>query len=257
VQDDAHIYCTKAQIEDEVIAMIDFINHTYKTFGLEYTVRLSTRPTKAMGSEADWKEAENKLKNALKKSKLKYTIDEGEGAFYGPKIDFHVPDALGRLWQCGTIQLDFQLPEKFDLEYAGKDNKRHRPAVLHRTIVGSVERFLALLVERYGGAFPLWLAPVQVKLISFTDEFIPYAKKVEKEMREAGLRVEIDYRQESVPKKVRDAEVAKVNYIIVIGQKEKKAGTVAVRQRGQKSVKFGVKTKAFINQVLKEVETKK
>ena len=255
-QDDAHIFCTKEQIEDEVIAMIDFIDYTYKTFGAEYAIRFSTRPKKAMGSRALWDEAEKILKKALEKKRIKYELDPGEGAFYGPKIDFDLFDALGRPWQCGTIQLDFQMPEKFNLEYAGADNKKHRPTMLHRTIVGSVERFMALVIEKYGGAFPLWLSPVQVKLLSFTDRNVEYAKKIEQEFRNAGIRIDTDYSSTTVQYKVREAEKQKIPYTIVIGDKEEKNRSLAVRPRGQKPL-FGVRLETFLADLKKEIESRK
>ncbi len=256
-QDDAHIFCTEEQLEDEIMGLIKFIDFIYKTFGFEYHVELSTRPEKAMGSIKVWQKAEKALENVLKKAKMNYKINPGDGAFYGPKIDYHLKDAIGRTWQCGTIQVDFSMPEKFDLEYDGKDGKRHRPVMVHRAIYGSVERFLGILVEHYAGKFPMWLSPLQIKLVTINDDMIPYAEKVLKEFKQAGLRAEIDYRHESVSKKVREAIVKeKVNYILVVGENEKKNNTVNVRDRSNK-VLGESKVEKFIEQCLKEVEGKK
>ena len=255
-QDDAHIYCTEDQIEDEVLNVIELDKKIYSTFGFEYHVELSTRPENSMGAKEQWDKAEKMLENALKRAKLKYKINPGDGAFYGPKIDFHLMDAIGRTWQCGTIQLDFQMPEKFDLEYIGEDGKHHRPTMLHRTLFGSLERFIGILVEHYAGAFPLWFSPVQVAILTFTDRNKDFAEKVAKQLREEGIRIETDYRSATVQAKIRDAEVSKINYIVVIGDKEEEKSTLAVRPRGQKP-KFGVKLEDFISDLKKEIDDKK
>ncbi len=254
-QDDAHIYCTEKQLKDQIIELIDLINRVYSTFGFTSELELSTRPEKAMGSKKTWDSAEKSLTQALKVKKLKYKINKGDGAFYGPKIDFHIKDAIGRSWQCGTIQLDFQMPEKFDLTYEGKDGKKHRPIMLHRTILGSFERFMGVLIEHFAGKFPLWLSPVQVKVLTVTDRANKFAEKVANELKQAGIRVEIDDRSESISKKVREATLEKVNYILTLGDKEVKNKTLAVRQRSGK-VDFGVKTKKFLTQLQKEIDSK-
>ncbi len=247
-QDDAHIYCMESQIEREVVKMIRLTERVYKTFGLKYSVELSTRPKKYIGTVRMWNIAEKALENALKKVKLGYKINKGEGAFYGPKIDFHVKDCLGRSWQCGTIQLDFAMPEKFKLTYEGKDGNKHRPVMLHRTIVGSLERFFGILIEHYAGKFPLWLAPVQVSLVTVNDKCVKYAKIVKEELEDKGIRVELDDRSETINKKIRDSQLQKIPLTIVIGEKEVKNKTLAVRE-GSK-VRFGVKIDKFISEVL-------
>ncbi|MBT4174351.1 threonine--tRNA ligase [archaeon] len=254
-QDDAHIYCTEKQLKDQIIELIDLIDRVYSTFGFTYDLELSTRPEKAMGAKKTWDSAEKSLKQALETKKLKYKINEGDGAFYGPKIDFHIKDALGRGWQCGTIQLDFQMPEKFDLNYEGKDGKKHRPIMLHRTIFGSFERFIGVLIEHFAGKFPLWLSPVQVKILTVTDRANKFAEKIITELKENNIRVEIDDRSESISKKVREATLQKVNYILTIGDKEVENKTLAVRHRSGK-VDFGVTTKKFLQQLQKEIDTK-
>jgi len=256
LQDDAHIYCTEEQVEQEILAVLELVDHFYKVFGFEYEAELSTRPAKRTGSEKMWDKAEAALKNSLKKKKLKYAIDEGEGVFYGPKIDIKIKDSLGRKWQCATIQLDFSMPEKFDLSYVGKDDKLKRPVMIHRVIYGSLERFFGILIEHFGGAFPLWLSPVQVSLIPIADRHQKYAEKVRKELEEAGLRVLLDARQESVSAKVRDGQIMKVNYVLVVGDREEKDGTVAVRIRNGK-VLGAKKVGAFVKGLLKEIAEKK
>ena len=255
-QDDAHIYCTEEQVEQEITGVIDLIDRFYKVFGFTYNVELSTRPENAMGSKQVWDKAEDALKNALQKKKMEFRINEGDGAFYGPKIDFHIKDSLGRTWQCATIQLDFSMPEKFDLNFVGKDDKMHRPVMIHRVIYGSLERFFGILIEHYGGAFPLWLAPVQVALIPIADRHAKYAEKAAKEMEEAGLRVSLDARQESVSAKVRDAQLQKVPYILVVGDREEKEGSVAVRLRNGK-VEGAMKAKDFVEKARKEARGRK
>ncbi len=251
-QDDAHLFCTEEQMEDEIVGLIEFIDHVYKTFGFEYHIELSTKPEKAMGSQEIWDKAETSLKNALEKKKVDYVLNEGDGAFYGPKIDFHLKDSLNRTWQCGTIQVDFSMPEKFNLEYDGQDGKKHKPVMLHRAIYGSVERFLGMLIEHYAGKFPMWLSPVQVKILTVADRFNDYAEKVATEFRDKGLLVEIDDRSESINKKVRDAQMMKVNYILVVGEKEIKDNTVSVRNRDNEVL--GAKNyKEFLKELIKEI----
>jgi len=255
-QDDAHIYCMPEQIEKEVIKIIKLTERIYSTFGFKYEVELSTKPEKAMGTAEQWHEAETALKNALEKCGIKYKINPGEGAFYGPKIDFHVRDALGRKWQCGTIQLDFQMPERFDLSYEGKDGKRHRVVMLHRTVLGSLERFLGVLLEHFAGKLPLWIAPEQIRVITVSDKVKNYAEKVYKELKKQGFRVMLDDRAATVQYKIRDAQLQKSPYMVVIGEKEEKAKKIAVRTRENK-VKFGVELDKFIGALKKEIKERK
>ncbi len=255
-QDDAHIYCTEEQVEDEIFGVLDLINRFYKVFGFTYEAELSTRPADRAGTEKMWDKAETALKNALNKRKMKYKIDEGEGVFYGPKIDIKIKDSLGRKWQCATVQLDFQMPEKFDLNYVGKDDKQHRPVMLHRVIYGSLERFFGILIEHYGGAFPLWLAPTQVILLPIADRHVKYAEKVKKELEEAGLRISLDGRQESVSAKVRDAQIQKIPYILVAGDREEKEGTITVRLRNGKVI-GAEKTGEFVKKLFNEMKERR
>jgi len=252
-QDDAHIYCTEAQIKDEVVKIIKLIGRMYKTFGLDYHMELSTRPKKSMGTDKMWKTAEASLKAALKKIKAKYDLNPGDGAFYGPKIDFHIKDSLGRTWQCGTIQLDFALPERFDLTYEGPDNKKHRPVMLHRVVYGAIERFLGILIENYAGKFPLWLAPVQVNILTVSDKNKTFANKIKKELEKNNLRVELNDKNESIGKKVRNAQIQKIPQIITLGDKEQASNTLAVRTLDGK-VKFKVKIPAFIKDLTNKIE---
>ncbi len=255
-QDDAHIFCTEKQIKQEVLGCMEFILDVYKDFGLkDVRIELSTRPKKSIGSKENWALATKALQSALDSTKVKYDLNPGDGAFYGPKIDFHVKDLQGRSWQFGTIQVDFNLPERFKLSYVGDDNKKHKPIMIHRTILGSLERFLGVLIEHYEGKFPLWLAPIQARIINMNDALIPYAKKVETELEKHGLRIDSDYRPESVQYKVRDAEMQKINYILVVGEKELKAKTIAVRPLGEK-VQFGVKVPDFIKKAKKQIAEK-
>ncbi|MBW2979670.1 threonine--tRNA ligase [Candidatus Woesearchaeota archaeon] len=255
-QDDAHIYCMPEQIEKEVIKIIKLTERIYSAFGFKYEVELSTKPEKAMGTAKQWHEAETALKNALEKCGIKYKINPGEGAFYGPKIDFHVKDALGRKWQCGTIQLDFQMPERFDLSYEGKDGKRHRVVMLHRTVLGSLERFLGVLLEHFAGKLPLWIAPEQIRVITVSDKVKNYAEKVYKELKKHGFRVMLDDRAATVQYKIRDAQLQKIPYMVVIGEKEEKTKKIAVRTRENK-VKFGVELDKFIGALKKEIKERK
>ena len=252
-QDDAHIFCLPEQVEGEIIRLMKLIDSIYKMFGFTYTMELSTRPEDSMGSDEQWDAAINGLKNALEVQGLEYSINEGDGAFYGPKIDFHLKDSIGRTWQCGTIQLDFQMPEKFDLVYIGADGEKHRPVMLHRVIFGSIERFIGILIEHYAGAFPTWLAPVQVKVLSIAEPHIEYAKKLEEEFKKNGIRVEIDDRPEKIGYKIREAQLQKVPYMVVVGDKEVEAGTVGVRSRKDGDI-GQMKIEDFINKLKIEIE---
>lgn len=230
-QDDAHIFMTKEQITEEILGVIKLIDSFYKVFGFEYYVELSTRPEDSMGSDEDWEAATNGLINALNAANLEYIVNEGDGAFYGPKIDFHLKDCIGRTWQCGTIQLDFQMPERFDINYIGADGEKHRPVMVHRVVFGSIERFIGILIEHYAGAFPTWLAPVQVKVMNITDSQVEYVDAISEKLKEAGIRVEKDVRNEKIGYKIREAQLKKVPYMIVIGDKEIKEGIISVRSR--------------------------
>ncbi|MBU0459345.1 MAG: threonine--tRNA ligase [Nanoarchaeota archaeon] len=255
-QDDAHIFCTEKQLEDEVSKIIDIIKEMFATFNLKFNhIELSTRPEKRIGSDQVWDQAEKALEKVLKKRKMNYKINPGDGAFYGPKIDFHLKDSLDRTWQCSTIQLDMALPERFELEYADSDGKMKRPIMLHWVVYGAIERFIGIMVEHLAGKLPLWLSPVQVKVLTITDDQIPYAKKVVAELVKNGLRVELDDRAESMGKKIRDAAMEKVNYIVTIGEKEVAKKVLAVRDRSGKT-KFGVNVDKFVKDLLKEVEGK-
>ena len=234
IQDDAHIYCLPEQVEDEVVGVIDLVLRMYRTFGFEKVhLELSTRPAKSIGSAEMWENAEATLARALERTGLEYTLNPGDGAFYGPKIDFHIEDVMGRTWQCATCQLDFAMPERFEMEYVGEDNGRHRPVMLHRTVLGSIERFLGILIEHYGGAFPVWLAPVQASVLPVADRHNGYAAEVAAQLEAVGLRAEVDDRSESVGRKIRDNEVNKIPFMLVVGEREAEAGTVAVRSRGR------------------------
>lgn len=231
-QDDAHIFCMPEQIEKEVSGLIKLINKIYKeTFGFDYTIELSTRPDDSMGSDELWELAESTLKKVLVDLNMPYELNEGDGAFYGPKIDFHIKDCLGRDWQCGTIQLDFQMPERFDLTYIGEDGEKHRPVMLHRVIFGSIERFIGILIEHYAGAFPTWLAPVQVKVLNITDKQSDYAEKIVEKLKSKDIRVEFDDRNEKIGYKIREAQLQKIPYMLIIGDKEVESNSVGVRSR--------------------------
>ena len=236
-QDDAHIFMRPDQITDEIIGVVGLINQVYSKFGFDYFVELSTRPENSMGSDEDWEAATNGLIKALEKLNMPYIVNEGDGAFYGPKIDFHLEDSLGRTWQCGTIQLDMQMPERFDLEYVGADGEKHRPVMIHRVCFGSIERFIGILTEHYAGAFPLWLAPVQVKVMPITDRTNNYAKHVADRLEKAGLRVETDLRNEKIGYKIREAQSQKIPYMLVLGDKEAENDTISVRTlSGEQSI---------------------
>lgn len=230
-QDDAHIFCLPEQIKEEIKGVMRLVDDVYSKFGFEYTIELSTRPEDSMGSDEMWEIAEKSLKEVLDEQEQEYVINEGDGAFYGPKIDFHIKDCLGREWQCGTIQLDFQMPERFDLTYIGEDGEKHRPVMLHRVIFGSIERFIGIITEHFAGAFPVWLAPVQVKILPIASKHNEYANKLLKELKEAGLRVEIDEREEKIGYKIREAQLQKNPYMLIIGDKEVEANAVGVRSR--------------------------
>ena len=232
-QDDAHIFMTPDQIEGEIQNVINLFDEVYKTFGLEYHAELSTRPEDSMGSDEVWEKATNALRNALEHRGLNYVINEGDGAFYGPKIDFHLKDSIGRTWQCGTIQLDMLMPEKFDLTYVGEDGQKHRPVMIHRVVYGSIERFIGILIENYAGAFPVWLAPLQVKILPITDKHMDYAYELRQQLFDLGIRVEVDARNEKVGYKIREAQVKKVPYAIVVGDQELEQHTVNVRKYGE------------------------
>lgn len=230
-QDDAHIFMMPEQIRDEIKGVAQLIDSVYKLFGFEYHVELSTRPEDSMGSDEDWEMATSALQGALDDLGLNYVVNEGDGAFYGPKIDFHLVDCIGRTWQCGTIQLDFQMPQRFNLEYIGADGEKHRPIMIHRVAFGSVERFIGILIEHFAGAFPTWLAPVQVKVLPISEKYEEYAKSVKAQLDEAGIRAEIDLRSEKIGYKIREAQTQKIPYMLVIGQKEEADSTVSVRSR--------------------------
>ena len=254
VQDDAHIYCTEDQIEKELTNTIKLIEGIYKKFGFKnYHIELSTRPQKSIGTDQMWNKAEKTMKKVSGDLKLKIKINEGDGAFYGPKFDFHINDSIGRTWQCGTIQLDFSMPERFELEYVGKDGKKERPVMIHRTVLGSLERFIGILIEHYAGAFPLWLAPVQLSVISVGASSKKYAKEVYKELSAEGFRVELKDENETVGKKIREAEMQKIPYMIVVGEKESKSGSVAVRALHDKKI-TNLKKSVFIKKIKKELE---
>lgn len=254
-QDDAHIYCLPNQIKSEVFEIIDLANLLYDTFGFKYSVELSTRPDDYMGDLESWNEAEKALKEALEEKGMPYTINEGDGAFYGPKIDYHLEDAIGRTWQCGTIQLDFQLPQNFELTYVAEDGSKKRPVMLHRALFGSVERFMGILIEHFAGKFPLWLSPVQVEIIPVSEKFKPYAGEVFDQLKKAGIRVKIDERAEKVGYKIREAQLKKVNYMLVIGEKETASHKLSVRKRSGEEVK-DVEVSKFIEDLKKEIESK-
>ncbi|MBT7483357.1 threonine--tRNA ligase [Candidatus Peregrinibacteria bacterium] len=232
--DDAHIFVSLEELGDEIIRCIEFTQHVYDIFGFEYEVVLSTKPEKSMGTDEQWKTAEDALENALKKAKIKYEFNDGDGAFYGPKIDFRIRDCLKREWQCATIQIDFQMPLRFELKYEGKDGQLHTPVVVHRALLGSLERFMAILVEHYAGAFPFWLAPVQMRVLSLSEKFNKYTKQVRDELFEAGYRVDMDVSDQTLGKKIREAETSKIPVMLIVGEKEAKDGTVTARYYGQR-----------------------
>ena len=254
-QDDAHIFMMPSQIEEEIQKVIDLFDRVYKTFGLEYHAELSTRPENSMGSDEVWEKATSALQQALEDRGLKYVINEGDGAFYGPKIDFHLRDSIGRTWQCGTIQLDMLMPEKFDLTYVGEDGQKHRPVMIHRVVYGSIERFIGILIENYAGAFPVWLAPVQVKILPITDKHMDYAFALKKKMFDLGLRVEVDDRNEKVGYKIRESQVKKVPYTLVVGDKEMETNAVAVRKYSEKD-SATMNVEDFIKEVQEKIASR-
>jgi threonyl-tRNA synthetase len=254
-QDDAHIFMTPEQINEEIKGVAKLIDEVYSLFGFKYHVELSTRPEDSMGSDEDWEMATEGLRSALDDLGLDYVVNEGDGAFYGPKIDFHLEDSIGRTWQCGTIQLDFQLPLRFNCEYIGADGEKHRPIMIHRVAFGSIERFIGILIEHFAGAFPTWLSPEQVRVLPISDKYLDYANKVNEELKEAGIRTSVDTRAEKIGYKIREARLAKVPYMLVVGAKEEEEGLVSVRSRfagdeGQKSLDD------FIAAVKEEIRTR-
>ncbi len=255
-QDDAHIFMLPEQIEDEIKGVVRIIDEVYTLFGFKYHVELSTRPENSMGSDEDWEKATSALKAALDSLNLPYVVNEGDGAFYGPKIDFHLEDSIGRTWQCGTIQLDFQLPQRFELEYVGEDGQKHRPIMIHRVVFGSIERFIGILIEHFAGKFPVWLSPVQVKVLPVTDRAAEYAARLVAEMTENGLRAEADLRKEKIGRKILDAEMEKVPYQLIVGDKEMQSETVSVRRRGEGNI-GSMQQDAFIKLVKEENDSKK
>ncbi|MEW6446736.1 MAG: threonine--tRNA ligase [Bacillota bacterium] len=256
-QDDAHIFCRQDQVKTEILAIIDIVEYFYRSvFGFDYHVELSTKPEKAMGDDAIWELATTALREALDARGMPYKVNEGDGAFYGPKIDFHLRDCLGRTWQCGTIQADFLMPEKFELFYVGEDGQRHRPVMLHRVVFGSLERFIAILTEHFAGAFPVWLAPVQARVLPIADRHVTYAAEVTRFLEEASIRVELDARNEKVNYKIREAQVQKVPYMLVVGDRETNEHTVAVRHRAEGDL--GPMTPGFIrDRILEEIKTRR
>jgi threonyl-tRNA synthetase len=255
-QDDAHIFMRPSQIQEELERVIDFVDQVYKTFGFNYHVELSTKPENAIGEDHMWETAIDALKKALEAKELDYVVNEGDGAFYGPKIDFHLEDSIGRTWQCATIQLDFAMPERFDLTYIDEDNERKRPVMIHRVLYGALERFIAILVEHTAGAFPSWLAPVQVQIIPVGDDFLEYAAEVEKTLFNAGIRVEVDRRNEKLGKKIREAQLQQIPYMLIVGQKEQEAGEVSVRHR-RKGDLGSLNVQEFLSRIQEEIDDKR
>ena len=254
-QDDAHIFMTPEQIKEEIKGVVRLIDKVYSTFGFKYHIELSTMPEDHMGALEDWNTATDALRAAITELGYDYEVNEGDGAFYGPKLDFHLTDCLGRTWQCGTIQLDFQLPERFELEYTGADGAKHRPIMIHRVVFGSIERFIGILTEHFAGAFPMWLAPVQVKILPIAERHHDYAAQLEKALTSAGLRVENDLRSEKIGYKIREAQLQKIPYMIVVGDKEAEQGNVAVRSRKEGDLGT-MPVEAFIEKAQKEVAEK-
>jgi len=255
-QDDAHIFMTPKQIKDEIKDVVALIDEVYTLFNFSYEIELSTRPENSMGSDEDWENATNALIEALDELGRDYVVNEGDGAFYGPKIDFHLKDALGRTWQCGTIQLDFQLPQRFELEYTGEDGEKHRPIMIHRVIYGSIDRFIGILIEHFAGAFPLWLAPEQIRVLSLTERNNEYAKGIVCELRKHNLRVEGDYRNEKIGYKIREAMAMKIPYLIIVGDEEEENKTISIRGRGYEN-QSGLTLANFVERLLSEVKNKK
>ncbi|MDO5755024.1 MAG: threonine--tRNA ligase [Tissierellia bacterium] len=255
VQDDAHVFCLPEQIEDEITDIIDLCDYIYSVFGFRYTVELSTKPENAMGSDEDWERATEALRKALERNHLDYRINEGDGAFYGPKIDFHLLDAIGRPWQCGTIQLDFQMPERFEMTYIDSNGEKKRPVMIHRAILGSEERFMGILIEHFAGKFPAWLSPVQVDILPISDKFNPYGEEIEKKLKDAGFRVHLDGRSEKIGFKIRESQLRKTNYALILGEKEMNSGEVSVRVRDEGDI-GAMKLEDFIQKLDKEIKRK-
>ncbi len=256
-QDDAHIFMLPSQIQSEIEGVIDFVDSVYRdVFGFKYHVELSTKPENAIGDDAMWDKATDALREALDAKGLEYVVNEGDGAFYGPKIDFHLEDCLGRTWQCGTIQLDFAMPERFDLTYIDENDQRQRPVMIHRVIFGSLERFIAILIEHFAGAFPTWLAPVQVQIIPVSDDHLDYAEQVEKTLFDANIRVETDRRSEKMGKKIREAQLQQIPYMLIVGEKEKEAGVVSVRHRREGDLGT-FKLEDFVQKITEEIASKR
>lgn len=254
-QDDAHIFMLPTQIKDEIKGVIDFVDYVYNIFGFKYHIELSTRPENSMGSDEEWEMATDALREALEEKGLSYKVNEGDGAFYGPKIDFHLEDCIGRTWQCGTIQLDFQMPQRFDLTYIGSDGEKHRPVMVHRVIFGSIERFIGILIEHFAGKFPVWLAPVQVKVLPIADKFMDYAVKLTEMMKDLDIRVELDDRNEKIGYKIREAQLEKVPYMIIVGEKEVETNTISVRSRDRGEL-GSQDIRSFIETIQEEIRTK-
>ena len=255
-QDDAHIFMMPSQIKDEIKGVVELIDTVYKLFGFTYHVELSTRPENSMGSDEDWELATSALQNALDELNIDYVINEGDGAFYGPKIDFHLTDAIGRTWQCGTIQLDFQLPQRFELEYTGEDGQKHRPIMIHRVVYGSIDRFMGILIEHFAGAFPLWLAPEQVRVLPITDRNNDYANSLCEVLKQEGIRATVDERNEKVGYKIREAHNMKIPYLIIVGDEEQANGTISIRGRGNENAS-GLNMSQFVERLKDEIKSKK
>jgi threonyl-tRNA synthetase len=255
-QDDAHIFMLPSQIKEEIIGVINLVDYFYKVFGFEYNVELSTRPENSMGADEDWEMATNALIEALEALGMEYKINPGDGAFYGPKIDFHLKDCLDRTWQCGTIQLDFQMPEKFNLNYIGEDGEKHRPVMIHRVVYGSIERFIALLTEHYAGAFPVWMAPIQARILPISDKHSEYALKVAEVLKTMDIRIEVDERREKISYKIREAQTEKIPFALVVGDQEAEEGTLAVRRYGEQNT-TKMKIEEFQALIMEEIQTKK
>ncbi|MEG0353444.1 MAG: threonine--tRNA ligase, partial [Cellulosilyticaceae bacterium] len=254
-QDDAHIFMLPEQIKDEIKGVVKLIDEVYNVFGFKYRVEVSTRPEDSIGKEEDWNMATEALMEALKEMGYDYKINEGDGAFYGPKIDFKLEDCLGRTWQCGTIQLDFQLPERFELEYVGADGEKHRPVMIHRVVFGSIERFIGIITEHFAAAFPLWLAPVQVKVLPISEKYHDYANEVKAQLEDEGIKVEVDERAEKIGYKIREARMQRSPYIVVVGAEEEESSAVAVRSR-EKGDEGSMALDAFKERLLKEIKEK-
>lgn len=255
-QDDAHIFMTPDIVKDEIKRVVSFIDDVYNLFGFKYHIELSTRPEDSMGTDEEWNHAIDSLEAAIKEMGKDYVINEGDGAFYGPKLDFHLEDSLGRTWQCGTIQLDFQMPQKFDLTYVGSDGEKHRPIIIHRVIFGSIERFIGILIEHFAGKFPLWLAPEQVRLLTVTEKFVPYAEKVSEELAKHGIRAKVDARNEKIGYKLRQGRNERVSYLAVIGEREAEADTLSVRSSKEGDL-GSLSIDKFIDTLCDEIATKK